>query len=79
MELDLKLIAARLEGLEETIISKLIDRAQFHVNKIIYNPGASGFAGDTEASLFQIRLPRPGGNGRDFRPFSRPGRAPVLF
>ncbi len=56
MELDLKLIAARLEGLEETIISKLIDRAQFHVNKIIYNPGASGFAGDTEASLFQIRL-----------------------
>jgi chorismate mutase len=56
MELDLKLIAARLEGLEETIIAKLIARAQFRVNKIIYNPGASGFSGVANSSLFQIRL-----------------------
>ena len=56
MELDLKLIAARLEGLEETIIAMLIARAQFRVNSIIYKPGSSGFSGNTDASLFQIRL-----------------------
>ncbi|MBN2188481.1 MAG: hypothetical protein JW699_03425 [Chitinispirillaceae bacterium] len=49
-------IAARLEGLEETIISKLIDRAQFRVNNRIYLPGRSGFAGEKTRSLFHLRL-----------------------
>ncbi len=53
---DLELIAARLEGLEETIISKLIDRAQFRVNNSVYLPGQSGFRGSEGASLFDLRL-----------------------
>ena len=35
-------IAAHLEGLEETIISKLIDRAQFAQNLVVYEQGKSG-------------------------------------
>ena len=55
-ELEIDTIAARLEGLEETIISKLIDRAQFCVNKRIYRPGESGFEGEKKRSLFLLRL-----------------------
>lgn len=54
--LDLSFIAARLEGLEETIISKLIDRAQFCTNSTVYKAGESGFIGDTSHSLFELRL-----------------------
>ncbi len=54
--IDLNAIAARLEGLEETIISKLIERAQWKVNKVVYQPGQSGFCGETTKSLFAIRL-----------------------
>ena len=54
MELDL--IAARLEGLEETIIHKLIDRAQFRANSIVYIPGQSGFKGSGGKSLLELRL-----------------------
>jgi chorismate mutase len=54
--LEVNAIAARLEGLEETIISKLIDRAQFRVNKRIYEPGKSGFKPVTKLSLFHLRL-----------------------
>jgi chorismate mutase len=49
-------IAARLEGLEETIISKLIDRAQFCVNRRVYRSGRSGFTGERSRSLFHLRL-----------------------
>ena len=56
MDLDLKFIAARLEGLEETIIAKLIDRAQFKFNESVYLPGSSCFDGENSASLFQLRL-----------------------
>jgi len=52
---DLAVIAAHLEGLEETIIHRLIDRAQFGVNAPAYTPGASGF-GDDSRSLFELRL-----------------------
>ena len=55
-ELAIDAIAARLEGLEETIISKLIDRAQFRVNPRIYRKGESGFAGEKSRSLFHLRL-----------------------
>jgi chorismate mutase len=53
--LDLAQIAACLEGLEETIITKLIDRAQFALNQVVYQAGKSGFEGE-ERSLFEIRL-----------------------
>jgi chorismate mutase len=56
MELTLDNIAARLEGLEETIILKLIDRCQFAANSIIYNEGQSGFRGERTKSLLEVRL-----------------------
>jgi chorismate mutase len=49
-------IAALLEGLEETIIFKLIDRAQFRHNPLVYRPGKSGFSGAARQSLFSLRL-----------------------
>lgn len=54
--LDLTFIAAKLEALEETIIAKLIDRAQFLANTDIYKKGSSGFSEDKSHSLFEIRL-----------------------
>jgi chorismate mutase len=56
VNLDLPAIAARLEGLEETIISKLIDRAQFRLNESVYAPGESGFTGKSKHSLLTLRL-----------------------
>ncbi|MFP4115329.1 MAG: chorismate mutase [Spirochaetota bacterium] len=54
--LELNLIAAHLEGLEETIIHRLIDRAQFAANPTAYRPGRSGFEGAGDRSLFDMRL-----------------------
>ncbi|MDD2604208.1 MAG: chorismate mutase [Desulfobacteraceae bacterium] len=53
---DLEKIAADLESLEETIIARLIDRAQFRCNRQAYLPGRSGFEGEATASLFEVRL-----------------------
>jgi chorismate mutase len=53
---DLDQIAAELESLEETIIARLIDRAQFRRNRIAYLPGRSGFEGEPALSLFALRL-----------------------
>jgi chorismate mutase len=53
---DLEKITSLLEGLEETIIFKLIDRAQFRLNPAVYMPGQSGFAGAAQQSLFSLRL-----------------------
>jgi len=55
-KLNLDMIALKLEGLEETIILKLIDRAQFKVNAICYKSGESGFDGAGNKSLLDIRL-----------------------
>ncbi len=55
-DLEVANIAAHLEGLEETIISRLIDRAQFSRNDHAYRAGESGFAGEDARSLFHIRL-----------------------
>lgn len=55
-QLDLNFIASRLESLEETIISKLIDRAQFCVNEPIYEIGKSGFSGEANRCLFDLRM-----------------------
>jgi chorismate mutase len=56
MVLELAKIAATLESLEETIIFKLIDRAQFKQNRVVYQPGKSGFADEPTKSLFMLRL-----------------------
>jgi chorismate mutase len=53
---DLAHITTLLEGLEETIIFKLIDRAQFCRNPSAYRPGSSGFSGAERQSLFSLRL-----------------------
>lgn len=52
----LDLITAVLESIEETIITKLIDRAQFRVNAAVYQPGLSGFEGADQESLLDLRL-----------------------
>lgn len=54
--LQLSVIASQLEGLEETILYHLIERVQFKVNKVIYLPGKSGFSGESNKSLLDIRL-----------------------
>ena len=56
ISLDLGYIAGILEGLEETIIQKLIDRVQFLANPIVYVPGKSGFSDEPASSLFELRL-----------------------
>jgi chorismate mutase len=53
--MELSKIASILESYEETIIFKLIDRAQFCSNKVIYEAGKSEFPGE-DKSLFDIRL-----------------------
>jgi len=53
---DLGKIAADLENLEETIIARLIDRAQWRRNADAYLPGRSGFKGEKALSLFALRL-----------------------
>jgi chorismate mutase len=49
-------ISQRLESFEETIVFKLIDRAQFAVNQITYEPGRTGFRGAGDKSLLELRL-----------------------
>ena len=56
VSLDLALIAAYLEGLEETIIHRLIDRAQFKANPRAYEAGRSGFSDAHGESLYDLRL-----------------------
>lgn len=56
MILRLDAIASRLAGLEETLIYKLLDRAQFAGNPGAYEPGKSGFVPSEAASLFALRL-----------------------
>jgi chorismate mutase len=53
---ELHLIAAQLEGFEETIITKLIDRAQFKSNLMVYKAGQSGFEGAENESLLDLRF-----------------------
>lgn len=55
--LQLSTIAAHLESLEESIIFKILDRAQFKCNSFIYTKGNNHFKQDTkEYSLFDLRL-----------------------
>lgn len=54
--IDLDTVAARLEGLEETIISTLIERAQYCENRMVYQAGQSNFTGFEGESLFFVRM-----------------------
>lgn len=56
MALNLEKIAAQLCALEESIIYKLLDRAQFRVNSNAYTPGLSQFFPKEAMSLFELRL-----------------------
>lgn len=53
---DLNRVAAVLESLEESIIFRLLDRAQFAENRPAYLLGGGGFPSRGDKSLFQIRL-----------------------
>jgi len=55
-QLELSKITEQLEAIEETIVFKLIDRAQYRVNAAIYEPGKNGFEGCGDKSLFELRL-----------------------
>jgi chorismate mutase len=55
-QLNLTEIAEHLESIEETIVFKLMDRAQYRVNDVIYEQGRSGFDGCADKSLFELRL-----------------------
>ncbi len=54
--LPLDTIASRLAALEETLIYKLLDRAQFAANTGAYQPGKSAFVPLEASSLFELRL-----------------------
>lgn len=53
---DLGKVAAVLESLEETIIYRLLDRAQFAVNPGIYLPDAVPMPGHAGRSFLEVRL-----------------------
>lgn len=53
---NLECITAHLESLEETIISRLLERAQYNQNQRCYLTGQSGFTGEAHRCLFDIRL-----------------------
>jgi chorismate mutase len=73
---DLVKVAALLEGLEETIIFKLIDRAQFRHNPSIYIKGKSGFSGAVGRSLFSLRLQQQEEMDSQFGRFCLPEERP---
>jgi chorismate mutase len=54
--LRLDTIASHLAGLEETLIYKILDRAQFAGNPGAYQPGQSRFQPVETSSLFELRL-----------------------
>lgn len=53
---DLERIAAVLEGLEETIIYRILDRCQFARNPAAYEAGASSLPGLEDLSLLDARF-----------------------
>ena len=76
MEIKLNEIAAVLEGLEETIIHRIIDRGQYRSNDCVYEPGKSGFSGGRNMSLLDIRLKRQEEMDSEFGRFSVPEERP---
>lgn len=76
--LNLNAVAARLEGLEETIIFMLINRAQYAENRVVYAPGKSGFEGAGDLSLFELRLLRHEEMDSEFGRFCVPEERPFM-
>ncbi len=54
--LSLDEISSRLESFEETIVFKLLDRAQYTANERVYERGKSGFRDAGDLSLLELRL-----------------------
>ena len=76
MNMKLNEIAAVLEGLEETIIHRIIDRGQYSTNAPVYEQGSSGFSGGGEESLLDIRLKRQEEMDSEFGRFTVPEERP---
>jgi chorismate mutase len=76
--LDLKVIAEVLEGLEETIIFMLINRAQFAANGLVYEVDGIPFEGVTGVSLLEIRLRRHEEMDSEFGRFCVPEERPFV-
>jgi chorismate mutase len=74
--IELEAIALRLEGLEETIIYHLIERAQYRLNAVVYEPGRSGFEGFDRESLLDVRLLYHERMDAEFGRFSVPEERP---
>ncbi len=70
-------IVARLEALEETIIMRFIDRAQFAANPVAYERGRSGFSGAGDRSLFEVRLEAQERMDAEFGRYEVPEERPV--
>ncbi len=70
-------IAAQLEALEETIIMRFIDRAQFAANSVAYERGRSGFSGAGDRSLFEVRLDAQERMDAEFGRYEVPEERPV--
>lgn len=76
--LDLNAIAAHLEGLEETIIFMIINRAQYAENQVIYEPDGIPFEGVSGESLLEIRLRRHEAMDSEFGRFFVPEERPFM-
>jgi chorismate mutase len=77
-QMNLSEISQRLESFEETIVFKLIDRAQFAVNRIVYEPGKSGFKNAGDASLLELRLAAQENIDARFGKFCAPEERPFI-
>lgn len=71
--MELEKIVERLEALEETIIFKLLNRAQYRQNQRAYQKGESGFP---DQSLFEARLNRQEQLDAEFGRFTVPEERP---
>lgn len=74
--MDLDTIAGRLEAMEDSIIFKLLNRAQYRQNRPAYEKGASGFP---EQSLFEARLRRQEELDAEFGKFTVPEERPFTI
>ena len=76
--MNLSEISQRLESFEETIVFKLIDRAQFAANEIIYKQGKSGFKNAGNVSLLELRLAEQEKIDARFGKFCAPEERPFI-
>jgi chorismate mutase len=77
-QMNLTEISQRLESFEETIVFKLIDRAQFSVNEVVYDSGKSGFKNANGFSLLELRLAAQEKIDAQFGKFCTPEERPFI-